>query len=100
MFSSLLIGIWCAFLAICNLADMKRFRTEKVKNMGEERRKYYRKRTGLYELILAVVCFAMFLVQYFIPGSGNQNWFLAVFGIPILLVVVYIIYLERKVSRS
>jgi amino acid permease len=100
MFSSLLIGIWCAFLAICNLADTKWFRTEKVKNMDEERRKYYRKRTGLYELILAVVCFAMFLVQYFIPGSGDQNWFLTVFGIPCLLVVVYIIYLERKVSRS
>jgi amino acid transporter len=100
MFSSLLVGIWFVFLAICNLSDAKIFRTEKIKNMDEERRKYYRKRTGLYELVFAVICLAMFLTQYLIPGSGEQSWFLAVFGIPVLLVVVYVIYLERKVSRS
>lgn len=95
---SLIFALLFLANAVLNFTDSERFRGRDL-DLEEEPRKQYRMRVGIAYICLAVVAFCIFIAEFIYRIRLNTSEALICFGIPYLIPVLYILYVNKRFSR-
>ena len=95
---SLIFALLFLVNAVLNFTDSERFGGRDL-DLEEELRKQYRMRVGIAYMCIAVVAFCIFIAEFIYRIRLNTSEALICFGIPYLIPVLYLLFVNKRFSR-
>ena len=95
---SLIFAIFFMINAVLNYTDSKYFGGREM-DLGEDLRKPYRMRVGIAYACIAIVAFCIFIAEFFYRIRLNTSEAMICFGIPYMIPVLYLLYVNKRFSR-
>ena len=95
---SLIFALFFLVNAVLNFMDSERFGGRDI-DLEEEPRKQYRMRVGIAYACIAIVAFCIFMAEFFCGIRFNTSEAFICFGIPYMIPLLYILYVNKRFSR-
>ena len=95
---SLIFAVLFLINAVLNFTDSGHLGGRDI-DLEEEPRKQYRMRVGIAYASIAAVAFCIFIAEFVYRIRLNTSEALICFGIPYMIPLLYILYVNKRFSR-